>query len=101
MAENADRIPEQEGHELHMAVGRGEVGGVPRTVTCRAVSHPHPLYDAYLDAGTSMSMSIGVQQILARPPRPGVWAPEEVFDPEAFFAELRKRHFEIELWEEG
>ena len=101
MAEKAEQIPAQEGHELHMAVGRGSVGGAPRTVTCRAVSHPHPLYDPYLDAGTSMSMSVGVQQLLARPPRPGVWAPEEIFDPEAFFEALRARHFEIEIWEEG
>ena len=37
------------------------------------------------------------QQILRRPLRPGVWAPEEYFDPEAFFAEMRKRCFSIEF----
>ena len=29
--------------------------------------------------------------------RPGVWAAEEYFEADAFFAELRKRHFEIEI----
>ena len=60
------------------------------------MSHPHPLYEGYLDAGTSMCMSIGVQQIMSGELRPGVWAPEEYFDPEAFFSELRRRHFEVE-----
>jgi saccharopine dehydrogenase-like NADP-dependent oxidoreductase len=96
MERNAGRMPEQESHELHFAVGRGTADGRPARVTCRAMSHPHPLYEDYLDAGTSMCMSIGVHQILSRPPRPGVWAPEEYFEPEAFFAELRARHFEIE-----
>jgi hypothetical protein len=44
-----------------------------------------------------MNMSIGVQQILTRPLRPGVWAAEEYFHADAFFAELRKRHFSIEI----
>lgn len=44
-----------------------------------------------------MCMSVGVQQILKRGLRPGVWAPEEYFDVEEFFAEMRKRHFTIEL----
>jgi hypothetical protein len=44
-----------------------------------------------------MNMSIGVQQILNRPLRPGVWAAEEYFEADAFFAELRKRHFSIEI----
>jgi hypothetical protein len=43
-----------------------------------------------------MGMSIGVQQLMSGELRPGVWAPEEYFDPEAFFAELRRRHFEVE-----
>ena len=44
-----------------------------------------------------MNMSIGVQQILSRPLHPGVWAAEEYFQADAFFAELRKRHFSIEI----
>ena len=96
MAKNADRIPAQESHELHMAVGRGTVGGRPVEARCRVMSHPHRLYEGYLDAGTSMCMSIGVQQLMSGKLRPGVWAPEEYFDPAAFFAELRRRHFEVE-----
>jgi hypothetical protein len=42
-------------------------------------------------------MSVGVQQILKRELRPGVWAAEEYFNVEEFFAEMRKRHFTIEL----
>jgi saccharopine dehydrogenase-like NADP-dependent oxidoreductase len=96
MAENADKIPEQEAHEIHLAIGRGTVDGRPREAHCRVMSHPHPLYEGYLDAGTSMCMSVGVQQLMSGTLKPGVWAPEEYFDPEDFFAELRRRHFEVE-----
>lgn len=96
MARNADRIPEQEGHEIHLAIGRGTADGRPCEAYCRVMSHPHPLYEGYLDAGTSMCMSIGVQQLMSRDLKPGVWAPEEYFDPESFFAELSRRHFEVE-----
>lgn len=96
MARNSHRIPAQEGHELHFAIGRGAVGGVPTEAVARVISHPDPLHEGYLDAGTSMSMSIAVQQMMARDLRPGVWAPEEYFEPEPFFAELRRRHFTVE-----
>jgi saccharopine dehydrogenase-like NADP-dependent oxidoreductase len=96
LARNADRIPPQESHEIHLAIGRGTVGGKPSEARCRVMSHPHPLYDGYLDAGTSMCMSIGVQLLMAGKPKPGVWAPEEYFEPEAFFDELRRRHFVVE-----
>lgn len=94
---NKSRIPAQEGHEIHLAIGHGTRDGKPCTVTCRVIGHPHPLYDDYVDAGTSMNMSIGVQQIMKKSLRPGVWAAEEYFEADAFFAELRKRHFEIEI----
>ncbi len=101
---NGDRIPAQESHEIHFAIGRGVRNGKRCRVTCRVIGHPHPLYDDYADAGTSMNMSIGVQQILNRTWRPGVWAPEEYFEAQPFFVELRKRHFSIEIetdsWEE-
>jgi len=97
MAKNSSRIPAQEGHEIHFAIGQGTRDGKRCKVTCRVIGHPDPLYDDYVDAGTSMNMSIGVQQILSRPLRPGVWAPEEYFQADAFFAELRKRHFSIEI----
>jgi saccharopine dehydrogenase-like NADP-dependent oxidoreductase len=94
---NRGRIPAQESHEIHFAIGHGTREGKPCKVTCRVIGHPDPLYDDYADAGTSMNMSIGVQQMLSRPLRPGVWAAEEYFQADAFFAELRKRHFTIEI----
>ena len=97
IATNGHRIPQQESHEIHFATGEGTRNGNRTRVTCRVIGHPHPLYDDYVDAGTSMNMSIGVQQILSRPLRPGVWAAEEYFHADAFFAELRKRHFSIEI----
>jgi saccharopine dehydrogenase-like NADP-dependent oxidoreductase len=97
IARSRERIPVQEGHEIHLAIGRGTRDGKLCKVTCRVIGHPDPLYDNYVDAGTSMNMSIGVQQILGRALRPGVWAAEEYFETEAFFAELRKRHFSIEM----
>lgn len=97
MQKNRDRIPGQESHEMHFAIGHGTRDGKRCKVTCRVIGHPNPLYDDYADAGTSMNMSIGVQQILSRPLRAGVWAAEEYFQADAFFAELRKRHFSIEI----
>jgi saccharopine dehydrogenase-like NADP-dependent oxidoreductase len=97
IAKNRSRIPAQETHEIHFATGQGIRNGKRCRVTCRVIGHPHPLYEEYADAGTSMNMSIGVQQILSRPLRPGVWAAEEYLQADAFFAELRKRHFSIEI----
>jgi saccharopine dehydrogenase-like NADP-dependent oxidoreductase len=94
---NGNRIPAQESHEMHFAIGQGTRNGNRCRVTCRVIGHPHPLYKDYVDACTSMCMSVGVQQILKRGLRPGVWAAEEYFDVEEFFAEMRKRHFTIEL----
>ena len=96
IAENRDKIPEQASHEIHFAIGRGKIGGQAATVKCRILVHPHPLYDGYIDAATSMCLSIGVQQMLKKPMRPGVWGPEEYFDISDYFSELRKRHFKIE-----
>jgi len=97
IARNRDRIPPQESHEIHFAIGEGTAAGHRTRVTCRVIGHPNPLYDDYADAGTSMNMSIGVQQILSKPLRPGVWAAEEYFEAKKFFSDLRKRHFEIEI----
>ncbi|MBV9610004.1 MAG: saccharopine dehydrogenase NADP-binding domain-containing protein [Acidobacteria bacterium] len=97
IAKNGKRIPAQETHEIHFAIGRGEQNGKACRVTCRVIGHPHPLYEHYADPGTSMCMSIGVQHILNRPLRPGVWAAEEYFEPDRFFADLRKRHFSTEI----
>ncbi len=97
MTKNRSRIPVQESHEIHFAIGEGTRADKRCRVTCRVIGHPHPLYDDYVDAGTSMNMSIGVQHILSRTLRPGVWAAEEYFQADAFFRELRKRHFSIEI----
>jgi hypothetical protein len=97
IARNGSQIPDQESHEIHFAIGHGMRDGKRCRVTCRVIGRPDPLYDGYADAGTSMNMSIGVQQILSNPLRPGVWAAEEYFRADAFFAELRKRHFSIEI----
>jgi len=97
IARNRSRIPAQESHEIHFAIGQGMRDGKRCKVTCRVIGHPDPLYDDYADAGTSMNMSIGVQQIMRRPLRAGVWAAEEYFEADAFFAELRKRKFAIEI----
>ena len=91
------RIPPQESHEFHFAIGHGAKNGKRCRVTARVIAHPHPLYDDYLDAGTSMCMSVGVQQILKLGPRPGVWAAEEFFNVDAFLNEMRRRHFSIDL----
>jgi len=91
------RIPAQQSHEFHFAIGHGAKNGKRCRVTARVVAHPHPLYDDYLDAGTSMCMSVGVQQILKLGPRPGVWAAEEFFNVDAFLNEMRRRHFSIDL----
>jgi lysine 6-dehydrogenase len=97
MKKNANHIPSQEVHEIHFAIGQGTRDRKRCRVTCRVIGHPDPLYDGYVDAGTSMNMSIGVQQMLRKPMKPGVWAAEEYFEVEPFFAELRKRHFSIEM----
>jgi saccharopine dehydrogenase-like NADP-dependent oxidoreductase len=90
---NAARMPEQESHEIHFAVGRGRKDGVARTVTVEVVVKPDAMYAPYVDACTSMNGSIAAQLILATPKKPGVWAPEAYFDIPPYFAELEKRKF--------
>ena len=97
IARHGDRIPAQEGHEIHFAVGHGRRDGRACRVECRVIGRPHALYDHYVDAGTSMSMSIGAQQILRTRARPGVWAPEEYFDVGAYLRELERRHFLVKI----
>jgi saccharopine dehydrogenase-like NADP-dependent oxidoreductase len=99
IAERRSAIPEQESYEVHFVIGDGSVAGRARRVICRVIGRPDPLYAGYADAATSMSMSIGVQQILRLPLRGGVWAPEEYFDVTAYLQELQKRHFVVELSE--
>lgn len=95
MAENRDRIPAQEGSEIHFAIGRGRKDGNPVTVRCEAVLTPDPSHADYVDAATSMNASIAAQLLLARPLRPGVHAPESYFEPGDYFREAEKRGFVI------
>lgn len=95
MARNERRIPAQEAHELHLAIGQGTRDGKPCTVNRAVVGAPDPAHDGYVDPGTSMGLSIGVQLIGRQPPKPGVWGPEEYFDVAPFMAELEKRRFKV------
>ncbi len=97
IASQSKEPTDQESHELHFAVGRGRKNGLETTVTVRVQGGPDPLYDGYIDAGTSMNMSIGVQQILRSPKRAGVWAPEEYFDVDAYLEEVRRRRFQVSI----
>ncbi|MBW8301562.1 MAG: saccharopine dehydrogenase NADP-binding domain-containing protein [Hydrogenophaga sp.] len=92
---NAAKIPAQDSHEIHFAIGKGRKNGVETTVTVEVVVKPNAMYAPYVDACTSMNGSIAAQLILANPKRPGVWAPEEYFDVAAYFRELEKRKFII------
>ncbi len=94
---NRSRMPEQASHEIHFAIGRGTLAGRPATARCEVVIAPDPMYAAYVDAGTSMNASIAAQLMLAGAAKPGVWAPEEIFDVSAYFAEMRKRNFKVSL----
>ncbi|MBA3038830.1 MAG: saccharopine dehydrogenase NADP-binding domain-containing protein [Alphaproteobacteria bacterium] len=92
---NAAKIPAQDSHEIHFAIGKGRKNGVETTVTVEVVVKPDAMYASYVDACTSMNGSIAAQLILANPKKPGVWAPEEYFDVAAYFKELEKRKFII------
>ena len=92
-----ERIPAQESHEIHFAIGRGTRAGTPATARCEVIVTPDPMYRDYVDACTSMNASIAAQLLLAGAATPGVWAPEEIFDVPAYFAEMRKRNFRTSL----
>ncbi|WP_275791600.1 saccharopine dehydrogenase family protein [Pararhizobium gei] len=94
---NAKRIPAQDSHEIHFAIGKGRKDGVEKTVTVEVVVKPDALYASYVDACTSMNGSIAAQLILANTRKPGVWAPEEYFDVATYFQELEKRRFQISI----
>lgn len=90
-----ERIPRQEGHDIHFAIARGRRSGVATTARCEVIVRPNPLYEGYLDAATSMNASIAAQLLLAGARPAGVFAPEEFFNVPAYFRELEKRHFVV------
>jgi lysine 6-dehydrogenase len=92
---NADRIPAQESHEIHFAIGRGKKNGRPAIARCDVIVTPDPMYDGYVDACTSMNASIAAQLILKYPKKPGVHAPESYFDALTYFKEVEKRKFKV------
>jgi lysine 6-dehydrogenase len=92
---NAERIPVQESHEIHFAIGRGVKNGRPAIARCNVVVTPDPMYDGYVDACTSMNASIAAQLILKYPKKPGVYAPEGYFDAATYFKEVEKRKFKV------
>lgn len=95
IARNQDKIPAQESHEIHFAIGRGRRNGRAATARLDVIVAPDVLYAPYVDACTSMNGSIATQLILAGPAKPGVWAPEDYFDVAVYFPELEKRKFKI------
>jgi saccharopine dehydrogenase-like NADP-dependent oxidoreductase len=94
---NRHRIPAQESHEIHFAIGIGTKDGARLEVRCDVRVHPHAIYAPYTDACTSMNTSIAAQLLFLQPRKPGVWAPEEYFEVQPYLAELRKRHFQVSL----
>ncbi|CAN7363700.1 saccharopine dehydrogenase family protein [Rhizobium sp. LjRoot254] len=92
---NADKIPAQDSHEIHFAIGRGTKNGRPAKARCDVIVTPDPMYDRYVDACTSMCASIAVQLLLKHPRKPGVYAPEGYFEAADFFAEAEKRKFKV------
>jgi len=95
MERKADQIPDQDGHETHFAIGEGVKDGKKSRVQVTINSGPDPLYDDYIDACTSMNVSIAAQMLLRGEMKPGVWGPEEYFEVDPYFEELKKRHFQI------
>lgn len=92
---NSHKIPRQDSHEIHFAIGRGMKNGRKATVRYEVIVRPDPLYGPYADACTSMNASIAAQLILANPLKAGVFAPEAYFEVAPYLAELRKRKFEV------
>lgn len=90
-------IPESTSQEIHLAVGHGEKDGRPVSVNCAVIGKHDPLYDGYVDAATSMGLSIGVQLLPETRTKPGVWGPEEFYRPAPFLDELKKRRFSVAI----
>jgi saccharopine dehydrogenase-like NADP-dependent oxidoreductase len=95
---NKEKIPtEVEDYELYFAIGEGEKEGKKLVVRAELLQMPDPLYEGYIDAGTSMSASIGAQMLGRSEIPPGVWAPEECINVAKFFEEMKRRKFRITI----
>jgi hypothetical protein len=92
---NAHRLPDQQSHEIHVAIGCGRKNGKPYTARYEVIVRPDPMYAPYVDACTSMNASIAAQLLLTSPRKPGVYAPEAYFDIAPYMLELEKRKFQI------
>lgn len=92
---HGDEIPQTTSQEIHLAIGHGEKDGKPSTINCAVIGTPDALYEGYVDAATSMGLSIGVQLMAETPHKPGVWGPEEFFETSSFLAELERRKFRV------
>ncbi len=93
----SNKIPEQEGHEIHFAIASGIKDGEKTKATCTVTLSPNSFYNGYHDPATSMNASIGAQLIKRSEQISGVWAPEEYYNISEYFAELRKRYFKVSL----
>ena len=91
----ADRMPSQQSHEIHFAIGEGLINGETATVRWEVAVHPDDLFEPYVDAATSMNASLSAQLLLSRDIKPGVWGPEEYFDPTEYFAEVSRRGMQV------
>ena len=94
---NSNKIPEQEGHEIHFAVASGIKDGEKTKATCTVTLSPNSFYNGYHDPATSMNASIGAQLIKRSEQISGVWAPEEYYNISEYFTELRKRYFKVSM----
>ncbi|MGB9693526.1 MAG: saccharopine dehydrogenase family protein [Fervidobacterium sp.] len=93
---NKEKIPtEVKDYELYFAIGEGEKDGQKLKVTVELHQLPDLLYCGYVDAGTSMSASVGAQMVGKGEIPPGVWAPEECINTARFFEEMKRRKFKI------
>jgi saccharopine dehydrogenase-like NADP-dependent oxidoreductase len=94
---NRDLVPAQASHEIHFVIGTGTRRGRPCRVRGEITVRPNAMYEGYVDAATSMNGSIAAQLMLLGDRKPGVWAPEEFFATEPYFAELEKRAFQFRI----
>lgn len=92
---SSDRIPAQQSHEIHFAIGEGRLQGKPMRARWEVIVGPDELYENYVDAGTSMNASIAAQLVLQSERKPGVWAPEEIFATEPYFEQVRRRRMRV------